>query len=154
MRKIVFWIVFIALFSITTCKTENTAAVSSGSWTFQSATYNDSKGTPGIWHGALVSAIAQINGTLQPSLVVSNYGTNSFATGTYQVGSDPGTVDVQVIDSIGVRYMPLPNNTGTVTVNASNGKVLLSSAGISMVKFGVAPYSDTMTLSFNITQTY
>jgi hypothetical protein len=154
MKKIISACLITAMFYLTTCKTENTPAVSSGSWTFNSVTINDTKGTPAMWHNAVVAFIATNTTAAFPYLIVSDNTTTAFVSGNYPVGSGSGSISVQVTDSTGTEYVALPGSSGTITVNAHPGTVSLSSTGISMVKFGIAPYNDTLLLSFNITQTY
>ena len=146
-------IALIGILFLTTCKTENTPTVSSGSWTFKSMTYSDTKGIPGTWHGALVSVLAQSSKTFYPSLTVSDSSTIAFTSGTYPVGGAIGSLNIEVVDSSGVAYIPMLNDTGTISVTAVDSKVSLSSAGIRMVNFGLNPV-DTSILTFNITQTY
>jgi len=145
MGKLILGIIFISL--LTSCKKSNSTGVSSGSWTFESLSYNDAKGSPGMWGSAVISVTAKSSNSVYPYMVVSNTGTVAFTSGTYPVG----VVNVGVTDTNGNAYLPMLNNTGTVTVNANNGSVSLSSAGIKMVN---SSNTDTSVLTFNITQTY
>ena len=151
MRKVILGTLFIIL--LASCKKNNSAGISSGSWTFKNVTYNDTKGIPGMWGNALVSVTAT-NTTLgvYPYLIVSDSGTAALTSGTYQATG--GHINVQVTDSSGKLYMALPNNTGTINVTVNNSKINLTATAIPMVPFGTQPYSDTSILTFNITQTY
>ncbi len=153
MRKLIVLISCIYLLFLTTCKTDNVRALSSGSWTFKNVTHSNTKGLPGIWHGAVVSVVAENNSSGNPSLVVSDNGTNPFVSGTFPLGMGAGAIGIEVLDSSGGAFIPASDDTTTVSVQANGSSISLAASGVKMVNFGLGPY-DTSILTFNITQTY
>jgi hypothetical protein len=152
-RKASFAIILILC--ATACKKNANPTVSSGSWTFQSVTYYDTKGLPGIWGNEVISILAKNSSHNYPWMSITNNRTQSFVTGSYYVEAGSGisanySLNIEVVDSSGNAYLATGDSTQTVSVSVSNNTISLSGSGIKMVNFSL---TDTSLLTFNITQT-
>ena len=162
MKRILFLLVtFLVIFS--SCrKNDNPVSYQGGSWTLGSSQYN---ATSCI--GAPASAMVTTSG-LSAGLGTNFTMTFSFTdgypatSGTYTVLNGHNTSPILFANFIMINatltgavneqfYSSGSNGSQYVTATVSNGKISLSGSGITMLNSANA--SDTIPLSFNITQT-